>query len=145
MQLRAMWLLPLLLASTGAYGAAELPPSKPGAAEPPESESAGRRFRSLDTNGNGVISLDEALEFQRYRFRLMDRNGDGRITLREMVEAGGGRPSEAPTRFAKIDTNGDGGIDLMELSAPATRRFRIVDTDGNGVLDADELNATPRP
>jgi len=139
-----MWLLPLLLASTGESRAAELPPSKPGAAEPAKSESTGQRFRSLDTNGNGVISLDEALEFQRYRFRHMDRNGDGRITLREMVESGGGRPSQAPTRFTKYDTNGDGGIDLMELSAPATQRFRIADTDGNGVLDADELNATPR-
>ena len=49
------------------------------------------------------------------RFKQMDTNGDGKISLADEV------PEEAKSFLARLDTNNDDFIDSQELSAAAER------------------------
>jgi len=115
-----------------------------------------------DTNGDGVMTRDEAMAQADARFDRMDANKDGKLTADEMrprrpmggPDAASPPPPPAdgstpPTgaggrgerMFARLDTNGDGAIDREEFRAQAAQRFDRMDTNKDGKIDAAERQA----
>lgn len=60
-----------------------------------------------DTDGDGLISQQEALDHAEQRFNIRDQDGDGVITLDEVL-------SKASERFEQRDLDQDGFISHTE-------------------------------
>ncbi|HXZ47483.1 MAG TPA: EF-hand domain-containing protein [Usitatibacter sp.] len=106
----------------------------------------GQRLRAADTNGDGMISRDEAAALPRLarHFDEIDANHDGQITREELRAY---FKQARASRWKKIDTDGDGRISLAEAQANAPRlaqRFGQLDTNGDGFLTPEELRAAHR-
>jgi Ca2+-binding EF-hand superfamily protein len=103
-----------------------------------------RVFRNADTNGDGVISKDEALAARQRLFSRLDRNGDGTIDREESegardaiiapAQAAEARLSNAMRR---LDTNGDGKVSADEFRAD-TSLFDLTDRNGDGKISPAE-------
>ncbi len=109
-------------------------------------------LRHLDTNGDGVISKEEAQAAANARidkaFARLDTNQDGQITQDEIRAAQEARRAEREARFeARIkqaDTNGDGLLSKEEAQAGMpmlARGFDRLDTNKDGQLSLDEIKA----
>ena len=64
--------------------------------------------KKLDTNNDGMISLEELTSRQDKRFQMLDLNADGMIDKTEF----NGR---IVAMFEKMDSNGDGSLDDKEI------------------------------
>ena len=120
----------------------------------------------LDRNGNGVIDKDELPEGWGERLGPADTNGDGVISLEELeglMEGAGRRPrpggegeGDGPPRpnpeggrrggsiIERLDRNGNGVIDLDELDEGMRGRLAPLDANGDGVIDESELEGMRR-
>jgi hypothetical protein len=63
-----------------------------------------------DTNGDGVVTLDEAKASAERRFDHKDTNGDGVITKDEVL-------AKVQARFNEIDADGNGQVTREEKQA----------------------------
>lgn len=86
---------------------------------------------NADTNGDGKVTLDEALAAAKARFDKRDKNKDGVLTKDELGERG-------QRLFAKADTNNDGKITAAERDAAVRAMFAAKDANKDGVLTKDE-------
>ena len=112
----------------------------------------GAKFKSMDSNSNGMVSSTEHAAGVKKMFTEMDANGDGNVTAAEMdakhamkgdkakADKSAGRMSSAD-KIAKMDTNGDGALSASEHDAGAQSMFSEMDTDGNGSLSSQEMTA----
>ena len=107
----------------------------------------GPSMERADTDGDGIITLDEAKALGAERFAKMDANEDGSISRED-------REARAEIRFAETDANGDGEVTPDEMTAAREKReaemaqrraerqammFERLDTDGSGGLSQAEL------
>ena len=105
------------------------------------------RFKAMDQDGDGKLSIDEVPEGMKRRFQMMDTNGDGFIDESELQAAatrmrGGPGPGIGMVqRMMRFDLDGDGKISQEEASEPMRGRFDQMDTNGDGYLDREELEA----
>ena len=112
------------------------------------------RLKAADTDGNGLISRDEAkaLPMIAKHFDEIDTNGDGQISpdelraFHEKMRAAheGKREQRFAEHFRKLDTNGDGKVSLAEAQANAPRlaeHFQQIDTNGDGFISPEEMKA----
>lgn len=101
--------------------------------------SPARGFSSLDKNGDGVVSRDEAAAHQRLAdsFDRIDANKDGVLSQDEMRVARQAHHADRP----KLDANGDGMISRDEAkNAPRlTSNFDAIDTNKDGMISRDEM------
>jgi Ca2+-binding EF-hand superfamily protein len=104
-----------ILATLGLASAASL------AVAAPEGRGV-ERLRAADTNGDGMISLQEAqasLPRLAKHFDRIDANHDGQVTAEERRAAHENRRN---AMFDRLDTNKDGAISREEFNARAHHR-----------------------
>lgn len=109
-------------------------------------------FKKVDTNGDGVISHEEAQAAANARvekeFATYDLNHDGQITQDEIATVREQRraamQAKFDARFKQADTNGDGQLSKDEVQAGMpflARGFDRLDTNKDGELSLDEIKA----
>ena len=106
----------------------------------------GDHFKKADTNGDGMISRQEAAALPRLlkNFDAIDTNHDGQITGEELRAF---HQAQRAEHWKRLDTDGDGKISKAEAQANAPRlfeHFAEIDTNGDGFLSPEELKAAHR-
>ncbi len=112
------------------------------------------RIKAADTNGDGLISKEEAkaLPMIAKHFDEIDTDGNGQLSpdelraFHEKMRAQHEQTQEQrfAEHFRKIDTDGDGRISLAEAQANAPRlaeHFSQIDTNGDGFITPEEMKA----
>ncbi len=112
-------------------------------AAPARHQALLQRLAAADTNGDGMISRDEAAALPKLaaHFDQIDTNRDGQITREELRAAAMQRVA---AHLRKVDTDGDGRISRAEAQAGAPRlaaHFDRIDTDGDGFITREEMKA----
>ncbi|MBL0140809.1 MAG: EF-hand domain-containing protein [Betaproteobacteria bacterium] len=108
------------------------------------------RVKAADTNGDGMISREEAqasLPRLAANFDAIDANKDGFISLAEIEAARAAHgPAGRGEGWKKWDTNGDGKLSRDEVAnAPRlAQEFDALDTNKDGFLSAEELQNARR-
>ena len=101
----------------------------------------------LDTDGDGVLTLEEVRTEVLRAVDGFDANADGTLTDAELD--GGARVRSAVSGFlrghrAELDTDGDGRIASEEIVAVFERFHRRHDSDGDGAFSTASGNADAR-
>lgn len=104
------------------------------------------RLKAADTDGNGMISREEAnarLPRLARHFDRIDTDQDGRITMQEFEAAMKGLHRRHHDAMKHLDKDGDGLISHDEAQAAPrlAKHFDEIDTNKNGFLSKDELVA----
>ena len=102
------------------------------------------KFDKYDTNGNGVLSYEEADKLGSHlgatvNFQEMDEDGDGNVDFKEFTEW-----YKMRRCFEKIDVSGDGNLDHEEIKRLAYMlnmdlQIEDIDKSGDGEVDFAEF------
>jgi Ca2+-binding EF-hand superfamily protein len=101
------------------------------------------RFASVDTNTDGLVSLDEFLAAHDDRVASLDADGDGLFTAEELSAFAGPGGHSPPVRaierrMERADSDGDGALSHDEIESAHALRFEAADADADGFLSFDE-------
>ena len=109
-------------------------------------------FKSLDTDRNGRVSLEEVLAYakkksatvQPFLIRDVDLDADGQLTPEELKKAGiKGLEGQGVINVRDLDINGDGYVSRDDLDEYFKRKHREeyarVDADKDGLLKRSEF------
>lgn len=111
----------------------------------PEERPGAEHFASADTNGDGLLSLDEFLEASASRLASVDTNADGVVSSDELESAGGRFAARAAShRMERADTDGDGQLSRDELESAHALHFERADGDGDGFVSMAEMREARR-
>jgi len=92
--------------------------------------------KSLDTDSDGTLSLDEVTKQAAIHFDALDADHDGTL---DKMEIAGSRVSSGT--LTKFDPDKDSTLDKTEYLALVKARFAAADTDHDGTLTPAELKS----
>lgn len=101
-------------------------------------------LETMDSNGDGRISLDEFVAASGARFKSIDTQNKGSIDAADIAaspEAVARIDHRAEAIVRRLDTAGNGYVTKDEFLAAAQDRFARMDSNGDGKLTSDELAA----
>lgn len=101
-------------------------------------EEIDARFKTLDANADGRVTLEES-KLPPGFFTKLDKNSDKALTRDELDM--GGRFSRGRFAFKKADTNRDGKVTREEGTQAALARFDRADRNDDGVITREELES----
>ena len=105
-------------------------------------------FATLDTNGDGQITMAELTAQGEARFAAADTNGDGALSEAELLARASERADDRAAKMVermleRLDENDDGLIQQTELPERdgdrAERRFERADANDDGVISEEEF------
>jgi Ca2+-binding EF-hand superfamily protein len=111
---------------------------------------SGSKFRMMDTDNDGKVTVVEFEAGMQEKFRATDTNGDGQVTVVEMdaARAKMGKPSKvgggemsSKDKIKKMDSDGNGSLSADEHAAGAKVKFNEADANKDGALSKGELQA----
>jgi Ca2+-binding EF-hand superfamily protein len=95
-------------------------------------------LKSIDTDNDATVDLNEARTAASALFDRLDRDHDGTLDRKELH----GRISTK--EWAEADPDHDGTLTKEEYLAVVANRFKAADPDNDGTLDAKELKSLAR-
>ncbi|MFT3926125.1 MAG: EF-hand domain-containing protein [Myxococcales bacterium] len=98
----------------------------------------GGRFEKFDTNGDGVVTSQEAEAAALAHFSEADANKDGKVTADERKAAHERKRDE---HFSDRDANDNGVLERSEVPRMPEEFFTKLDTDKSGGLSQVEMQA----
>lgn len=104
-------------------------------------------FSTLDTDGNGSITLEELENAGAARFAAMDTDGNGALSATELAAAQEAKMAErAAMMIEKMDENDDGELQADEMKPRgrgdnAERMFDHMDENEDGAISQEEYDA----
>ncbi|HKV07047.1 MAG TPA: EF-hand domain-containing protein [Thermoanaerobaculia bacterium] len=111
---RFLFLVLLSLAlPAGAWAQDEPKDKDPKKAAPKEANPYEERFKQLDQNGDGFVSIEE-WPLDRPSFERVDRNQDGRLSRGELLTPNTLRRDRVDVEFDELDVNRDGYLSQSE-------------------------------
>ena len=95
------------------------PPSTMAPGSPLSDPFTGKSFSSVDTNGDGFISREEAAKAQGFvgRFEDLDKDGDGKLSQTE-INAAGAPAAGGPGRTSGVSPGGVQSVPGSAAGAP---------------------------
>jgi len=102
-------------------------------------KNADEQLAAWDSDGNNLVSMEEFSRSASARFQHMDTNADGITTLEEWLEFHPTKKIVAQNLMKRWDTNGDNTISRDEYLSPMRVRFENLDSDKDGQVTRSEL------
>ena len=102
----------------------------------------GPDFSTLDTDGNGEVTMQEMQASAQTRFDAADTDGDGFLSQAELEAHSSARAAERAERMmSRMDADDDGKLspDEMAPRRDPARFFERMDKDDNGSLSEEEF------
>ena len=119
---KKLWIGAVVASAIGAAALVPLVAAAQGFGHPSRAGGGDRpSFETLDTNGDGSLSVAEFRARAAERFAATDTNGDGVLSVEELTAAATTRAAErAATMIARMiefrDIDGDGALSQAEMA-----------------------------
>jgi Ca2+-binding EF-hand superfamily protein len=95
-------------------------------------------LKSVDTDNDGTVDMDEARVAANALFDQLDGDHDGTLDRKEL------RGHVSAKELAAADPDHDGTLTKDEYANLVASRFKAADPDSDGTLDAKEIKSVAR-